>query len=381
MEFPAVLPHGPSRRQFLGKLALGGAAVLAGRLAPSAGAAEAPDLLASRQGRKLGIALVGLGRYAGGQLAPALQETRLCRLAGVVTGERAKGERWAREYGFSEKSVYGYDTIGRLADNPDVDIVYVVTPPGLHARDVIAAAKAGKHVISEKPMATTVADCDAMIAACRAAGVKLSIGYRLHFEPHHAELERLARSGEFGPFERMDGGFGFHMARPEWRLDLKLAGGGPLPDLGTYVIQEACRARLEEPPVAVTAREAPKVRPEFFKEVEAEINWTMEFAGGATCAGFASYENGANRFRAEAPHGWVELDPAFSYRGVEGRTSRRRMHYPAVNEQAGQMDDFAECILSGRPTPVPGEMGRRDIAIITAIYEAAASGQRVPVRV
>ncbi len=381
MKSPAAPPFGPSRRQFLERIALGGAAVLAGRLVPSARAADAPDLPASRRGRKLGVALVGLGRYAGGQLAPALQETRLCRLAGVVTGERAKGGQWAREYGFPEKSVYGYDTIGRLADNPDVDIVYVVTPPGLHARDVIAAAKAGKHVISEKPMATTVADCDAMIAACRAAGVMLSIGYRLHFEPHHAEFERLARSGEFGSFERMDGGFGFHMARPEWRLDRKLAGGGPLPDLGTYVIQEACRARLEQSPVAVTAREAPKERPEFFQEVEAEITWTMEFAGGATCAGFASYERGANRFRAEAPHGWVELDPAFSYRGVEGRTSRGRIHYPSVNEQAGQMDDFAACILTGRPTPVPGEMGRRDIAIITAIYEAAASGRRVPVKI
>ncbi len=367
-----------SRRRFLENVALGGAAVLAGRLIPFARAADAPDLLAPRQGRKLGVALLGLGRYAGGQLAPALRQTRLCRLAGVITGDRAKGERWAREYGFPESAVYGYETMERVAGNADIDIVYVVTPPGLHARYAVAAARAGKHVISEKPMATSVADCDAMIAACRAAGVRLSIGYRLHFEPHHGELERLARTS---PFTRMEGGFGFYLSNREWRVDKRLAGGGPLPDVGTYVIQEACRARREEPPLAVTARESPKERPGLFNEVEEEIAWTMEFADGASCAGFASYERGANRFRAEGPQGWVELEPAFSYRGVAGRTSRGALHFPTVNQQAAQMDDFAACILSGRPTPVPGEMGRRDIAIIAAIYEAAATGKRVAVSV
>ncbi len=381
MSSPAAPRFDLSRRRFLERLALGGAAVLAGRLVPAARGADARDLLASRQGRKLGVALVGLGRYAGGQLAPALQETGLCRLAGVVTGSHAKGVQWAREYGFPGQAIYGYDTMDRIADNPDIDIVYVVTPPGLHARHAIAAAKAGKHVISEKPMATSVADCDAMIAACRAAGVKLSIGYRLHFEPHHGELERLARSGEFGAFERMDGGFGFHLSEREWRIDKQLAGGGPLPDVGTYVIQEACRARREEAPVAVTAREGRKERPELFHEVEEEISWTMEFAGGAVGAGFASYARGANRFRAEAPRGWVELAPAFSYRGIAGETSRGPMRLPRVNQQAAQMDDFAACVLTGRATPVPGEMGRRDIAIITAIYEAAATGKRVAVRI
>ena len=237
MKSPAVPRSDLSRRRFLGNLALGGVAVLAGGLVPSARGAEAPDLLASRHGRKLGVALLGLGSYAGGQLAPALGRTRLCRLAGAITGTRAKGEQWARDYGFPEKSVYGYDTMDRLADNPDIDVVYVVTPPALHAGHAIAAARAGKHVISEKPMATTVADCDAMIAACRAAGVRLSIGYRLHFEPHHGELERLARAGDFGPFERMEGGFGFRLSERVWRVDKKLAGGGPLPDVGTYVIQ------------------------------------------------------------------------------------------------------------------------------------------------
>lgn len=369
-----------SRRRFLENLAFGGAALLAGRYIPSVRAADAAGLLAGRQGRKLGVALVGLGNYSTGQLGPALKLTQLCRLAGVVTGSREKGERWARDHGFSENAVYDYSSMARLADNPDIDIVYIVTPPGLHAQHAIAAARTGKHIISEKPMANAVAECDAMIAACRAAKVKLSIGYRLHFEPYHGELERLVQEGDFGPFEKMTGAFGFRIGGRVWRLDKKLAGGGPLPDVGTYVIQEACRAQGERPPLAVTATEAPKERPELFSQVEEEISWTMEFPGGAVCEGWSSYARRRNMFRAEGPRGWIEIEPAYSYGGLAGRTSRGPMEFPNVNQQAAQMDDFSECILTGRPTPVPGEMGRRDIAIIAAIYQAAATGKRVEIK-
>src|SRR5882762_11497745 len=143
-----------------------------------------------RENRKLGVALLGLGRYSTGQLGPALRETKLCYLAGVVTGHPEKGEKWAADYNLNKKNIYSYETFDRIADNKDIDIVYVVTPPALHPEFTIRAAKAGKHVISEKPMATSVADCDAMIAACQTAKVKLSIGYRLHFDPYLKELMR-----------------------------------------------------------------------------------------------------------------------------------------------------------------------------------------------
>lgn len=364
--------HSVSRREFLERCTLGSAALLA--LGSPAAATETPA-------RKLGVALVGLGNYSTGQLGPALRQTRHCRLAGVVTGSPAKGAQWARDYGFPEKSVYGYDTMARIADNPDIDIIYVVTPPGLHAGHSIAAAKTGKHVICEKPMANTVAECDAIIAACAAAKVRLSIGYRLHFDPYHEELRRLVRTGEFGPFLRMGGGFAFRMGRSQWRADKKLAGGGPLMDLGVYVIQESCMA-AGAAPVAVTAQERPKQRPEFFRDVEEGIDWTMEFAHGARSECFSSYNDGRNDFRAEAAGGWFEVKPAYSYGGLAGATSRGPLRFdPPVNQQALQMDDFAQCILTGRATPVPGEMGRRDMCIVTAIYEsAAAGGRRVEVR-
>jgi glucose-fructose oxidoreductase len=363
-----------SRRRFLGQLS---SAAVALALTPKL--TRALDRPAA--GRKLGVALVGLGNYSRGQLGPALRLTEYCQLAGVVTGDRAKGAKWAGEYGFPESSVYGYDTMARLADNPAIDIVYVVTPNGLHAGHCIAAAKAGKHVICEKPMANTVAECDAIIAACRAAGVRLSVGYRLHFDPFHEELRRLVRTGEFGAFMHMTGKFAFRMGNAQWRAEKKLAGGGPLMDLGVYLIQESCMG-AGAVPLAITARELPKKRPEFFRDVEESIEWTMEFPGGERSECYTSYNDTHDNFRAEAKGGWYEVGPAFGYRGLKAATSLGPVKVaPPASQQALQMDDFAQCVLTGRPSRVPGEMGRRDLVMIEAIYASAASGKRTIVKV
>ena len=371
MNTPLVFPT-VSRRRFLGRLSAAGALALAPRSLLALDSAK----------KKLGIALVGLGSYSTGQLGPALKLTEHCRLAGVVTGSREKGAKWAKDFGFPETSIYNYETMGRLADNKDIDIVYVVTPNGLHAEHAIAAAKAGKHVICEKPMANTVAECDAMLAACRAAGVKLSIGYRLHFDPFHEELRRLARTQEFGPFMKLDGGFAFTMGNAQWRAEKKLAGGGPVMDLGVYVLQEALMATGGVMPVAITARELPKKRPEFFRDVEESLVWTMEFANGARGEGYTSYNDNRNDFRAEAPGGWFEIGPAYGYRGMKAATSRGPVVAPSpASLQALQMDDFAQCVSEGRESRVPGEMGRRDMVMVEAIYaSAAAGGKRVEVK-
>jgi glucose-fructose oxidoreductase len=361
-----------TRRNFVGRITAG-AAALALAVRGSAESVPAP--------KKLGIALVGLGSYSTGQLGPALKVTRNCRLAGVVTGSREKGQRWAREYEFPEKNIYGYDTMHQIADNPDIDIVYVVTPNSLHAGQVIAAAKAGKHVISEKPFTTSVADAEAAIAACRAAKVKLSIGYRLHFDPYHEELRRHAREQDFGAFTKVKGGFSFVMPQRVWRAEKKYAGGGPIMDLGLYFIQGACMAAGGVAPVAVTAQEGPKTRPDMFLDVEETMNWTMEFAGGLVAEGATSYRQSLNQIRADAPKGWIELRNAFSYRNLTGDTSAGPLRFdPPVNQQALQMDDFALCVREGRESRVPGEMGLRDLKIIEAIYESARTGKRTAVK-
>lgn len=357
-------------------LSLGAGATIAG----SASLAKPLRTLAEglTADRKLGVALVGLGKYSTDELAPALQQTKLCRLAGIVTGSPAKAARWKQQYNIADKNIYDYKTFDRIADNPDIDIVYVVLPNALHAEYVVRAAQAGKHVICEKPMATSVADAARMIAAMQKAGKKLGIGYRLHFEPHHREMMRLGQQQVFGPVQHLlaDNGFRFNNDTP-WRVNKALSGGGPLMDMGIYCLQ-GCIYTKGQVPVSVTAKFTPKTDPMLFKEVEAGVNWQLQFADGATADCRTTYaENMASRLRAEAPKGWAELAPAFGYGGLQGRTSQGPMNIPNVNQQAAQMDDFADCVLHNKPTRVPGEMGLRDVQLLEAIYRAAETGQKV----
>lgn len=327
--------------------------------------------------RKLGVALVGLGNYANSELRPALlQHTRFCHLAGVVTGSARKGKAWSHHYGFPASSVYHYDEMDRLAANPDIDIVYVVTPNALHAEHCIRAAQAGKHVICEKPFTVSVAEADAVIAACEAAGVQLSMGYRLHFDPYHQVMRDMAAEGPNSPFRSMHGAFSFIMQGRPWRATRALAGGGPLMDLGVYLIQQACMAMREQTPIAVTASEIPKQRPDNFVDVEETIAWRMEFPGDVFCEARTSYNERANRFRADAPGQWFEIDPAFTYRNLAAATHQGPLSFPEVNQQALQMDDFARCIMRNLPSRVGGEMGRRDMQVIEAVYRAARTGRR-----
>jgi len=361
-----------SRRTFLNQISVGASLLAVNPFDPYARKTSGD--------RKLGIALVGLGKYSTGQLGPALRQTNLCRLTGVVTGSKEKGEQWSKDYGFPAGNIYNYETMHQMAGNKDIDIVYIVTPNGLHATHAIAAAQAGKHVICEKPMARTVAECDSIIAACRTAKVKLSIGYRLHFDPYHRELMRLAKEKDFGVLTKITGDRGFIMRNKVWRADKQLAGGGPMMDLGIYIIHGACMAADGAAPLTVSATEHPKTRPDIFSDVEEGMSWTMEFPGGVTCTAQTSYQHNADRFRAEGEKGWIEFkEHAFTYRGMIVETSRGPLSFTPPNQQALQMDDFADCILSHRESPVPGELGRRDLAILEGIYKAAATGGHVKI--
>ena len=208
---------------------------------------------------KLGVALVGLGKYSEEQLAPALRQTTKCRLTAIVTGQPGKAAAWKKKYDIPDKNIYGYENFDSIKDNPEIDIVYIVLPNSMHAEYTIRAARAGKHVICEKPMAITVEECDAMIAACRDAGKMLSIGYRLHFEPYNIEMMRLGPGKTFGDIKKIIAAHG--LANTEgWRLDKTLAGGGPLMDVGIYCVQ-ACIYTTGMQPVAVRATGGKENRP------------------------------------------------------------------------------------------------------------------------
>jgi predicted dehydrogenase len=322
----------------------------------------------------LGIALVGLGGYSE-ELASALQETKHCKLAGIVSGTEAKRERWKKKYDLPEKNVYDYESFDSIKDNGDIDIIYIVLPNSLHAEYVTRAAATGKHVICEKPMAVTVEECERMIEACKQAGVMLSIGYRLHFEPHNLEMIRLARQKVYGEIKTIEAAHS--LANPTgWRLDRKLAGGGPLMDVGIYCVQAARNITGMEP-LAVEAYEGRKKDKEKFKTIEESLTWRMEFPGNIIADCSSSYSKAENYLKVEAESGWFELSPAFSYQGIKGESSDGNMDLPQVSQQANQMDDFALAIINKRPTPVPGEMGRQDVKILQAIYQSMETGERV----
>src|SRR6187551_185558 len=358
-----------NRRDFISKVGIGSTLLTL----PSALSTNA---FGSTQQKKLGVALVGLGYYAEFKLATALQETTNCYLAGIVTGTPAKKEKWKQQFNIPEANCYTYETFDSIINNKAIDIVYVVLPNSMHKEFVIRAAKAGKHVITEKPMAVSVKECEEMIAAYKKANVKLSVGYRLHFEPFNLEAARVGQKKVFGAVKVVETSMGFKMGDPtQWRLKKALAGGGAMMDVGIYAIQGA-RYSTGEEPISVTAQEF-KTDPIKFKEVDETILWQMEFPSGIVSNSMTSYATHMERLFISAENGWLELRPAFGYGPLAGKTSKGVLDLPQVNHQALQMDDFAKCVAENRESSVSGEEGLKDAKVIEAIYKAIKTKGRV----
>ncbi len=334
------------------------------------------NLFAAKPAKKLGIALVGLGNYSTGQLAPALQHTQNCYLAGIVTGTPTKAIEWKSKYNIPLRNIYDYQSFDQIANNPDIDIIYIVLPVFMHKEYTIRAAQAGKHVICEKPMALNAGECREMIAACRDANRLLSIGYRLHFEPHNMEIMRLGQRQVYGQVMSIDTGNGFtYRGDPNaWRLKKALAGGGGLMDMGIYSIQ-GTRYTLGMEPIYVRARQE-KTRPDLFNEVDETVFWELEFPNGFVATGKSSYNHDWSYLHVEAEHGKFGLEPAYGYGGVDGYTPKGKMPFPQIIQQAAQMDDFANCVIQNRRSRVPGEEGLNDMKVVDAIYRSLASGNK-----
>jgi predicted dehydrogenase len=191
---------------------------------------------------------------------------------------------------------------------------------------------------------------------------------------------RLAKEKQYGDIKKLSSGFSFVAQKGIWRLDKKLAGGGPLMDLGIYCMQGVQYTTGMEP-VAVTAQTFPISDKEKFINVEETLVWQMEMPDGLIAECRTSYSESANFLRAETEKGWFELKPAFNYGGLKGATSDgKTIEYPKLSQQARQMDGIAQSIKKNQPSIVPGEMGRRDVKIITAIYEAMNSGKRIVIK-
>ncbi|WP_372015672.1 Gfo/Idh/MocA family protein [Pseudoxanthomonas sp. 10H] len=334
----------------------------------------------ARRKDSVGVALVGLGGYATHQLAPGLALAEHCHLAGIVTGSPEKIPAWQQKYGIPDGNVYSYDDFDRIADNPDIQAVYIVTPNDLHKPLTLRAASAGKHVWCEKPMAMDAAEGQAMVDACRANKVQLAIGYRLQHEPNTRRLMALAREKPFGRILKIRADAGFNAyddvdpADKPWRL-LPQHGGGAMYDMGVYSLN-AARYTSGQEPVAVTARQEVR-RPQLFEGVDETMHFTLEFADGSVAECATSFGQDMNTLRADCERGWYELSPFQTYDGLKGRASDGQTFADAVrHQQAKQMDDDALAILGRGPQLVPGEEGVRDMRVVDAIYASARGGGR-----
>jgi predicted dehydrogenase len=336
----------------------------------------APLLHAQPSAKKTGYAVIGLGRIAG-HFMPGARNTTNSQITALVSGHRDKADRIAAEYGIPSSSIYNYENFDEIAHNPAVDAVYVALPNSMHAEYTIRAAKAGKHVLCEKPMSTNVADAEAMIAACKAANVKLMIAYRCHYEPTNLRAVKLIRDGALGQVQAIESSFGFNMGPNEWRTNKKLAGGGPLFDVGIYCLN-ACRYLTGEEPEHIAAFASTIDHDGRFSEVEENVSWTMKFPSGIVASCNTTY--GApmeGYYRVHGAKGWLEVDQAFVYEGLRLRAdfSGTQLDEPNPARDPSQFqaeaEHFSHCVQNNLEPQSPGEEGLRDMKLITEIYRSA----------
>ena len=369
-----------TRRDFLQKITLSTAVI------PFLSCSEKPVTTTENENQSndkiLRVAIMGLGSY-GNRVAEAMLSCKRAKLTGVISGTPSKIKNWQSKYNIPDKNCYNYENFDQVKNNPDIDAVYIITPNALHHDQAIRVAKAGKHVICEKPMAINAKEGQEMVDACKKANVKLLIGYRMHFEPKTLEVIRMRMDGELGKIKFFQGQAGFPIGDPgQWRLTKHLAGGGAMMDIGIYAINGA-RYMVGEEPVWVTAQET-KTNPEKFKEgVDETIQFQFGFPGGAVASCLSTYNIGyLDRFFLSAEKGFAELWPATGYGPIKGKTNKGELTQPHITHQTLQMDEMAAIIFDNKKpvVPVDGEEGLKDLKIIDAIYEAARSGKRIDLK-
>ena len=336
--------------------------------------------------KRLGIAVVGLGRLSLTQILPGFAQSEHVRVTALVSGERDKARIIAAQYRVPEKNIYDYTDFDSLKNNPDVDIVYIVLPNAMHAEYTVRAAQAGKHVMCEKPMSTSVEDAQRMVDACKQAKRKLMIAYRCQYLPEYRTLISMARGKSLGALRMIEATNGQSNADDgQWRLNKAMSGGGSLPDVGLYCLN-AARFITGEEPVEISARTTqPKDDPRF-KEVEDLCSFTLRFPSGVLASCNSGYSYHENRFlRVMGSEAWAGLDPAFSYDNLTMQIGRRagkssgleQRRWSSKNQFALEMDAFADAITHDRVPLTPGEEGLQDMRVMEAIYQAAASGSVV----
>jgi len=373
-----------SRRGFIGKVGQGLVAASATGTLLKRAIAQQPLVVPDPPGKKLGWAIVGLGSLSIYEILPAFAKCEKSKPVAFVSGHSDKANKLAARYGINPKNIYSYQNYDSIKDNPEVDIIYIVLPNCMHAEYTIRGFQAGKHVLTEKPMACTPADCQKMIDAGRAAGKKLMVAYRCRYEPYNQEAIRIARSGELGPTQVILADAGWNATNPDqWRLKKDLAGGGSLMDIGIYALN-ASRYLSGEEPTEINAMIYNAPGDPRFKEVEETVNFQLRFPSGviANCTSSYGYFP-QSHYRVVGTQGWLDMDPATWYTGLRMRVGRKNtideIDLPVRDHFAMEMDHMSQCVMENKEPLTPGEEGLRDITLMMAVYEAAKTGKTVKV--
>jgi predicted dehydrogenase len=338
--------------------------------------------------QRIGFAVVGLGRLSLNQILPALSQCKYSKVVALVSGDPVKARKVARQYGVREDAIYDYHSYERMADNREVQVVYVVLPNGMHAEYTVRAAAIGKHVLCEKPMAVSSAECQRMIDACKKALRLLMIAYRSQYEPMDRMIAKWVKEKQLGPLREFIAGNSQNVGDPtQWRLNRSLAGGGPMPDVGIYCLNAVRFLSGEEPNEVIASVNRPTDDPRF-REVEQSVHFVLRFPSGLTATCMASYASHESRFfRLQGAQGWAEMNPAFGYSGlqmrkgtlVEGKNATIDITIDPVDQFAREIDHMSLCVVRNRTPHTPGEEGLQDQRIVEAIYESARSGRVVKI--
>jgi predicted dehydrogenase len=338
-----------------------------------------------RNDRRVGFAVVGLGSIAQSSVLPAFARAKNAKLVALVSRDKKRAARLARTY--KGVASYSQKDYAICLANPAVDAIYIATPQGEHTALTIQAARAGKHVLCEKPLAATVEQSAGMVRACQENRVLLMTAYRKYFEPSMLFLKHLIQNGDLGRIDTIHTSFSeLHVpgASLAWLLDSKLAGGGPLMDLGIYCINTS-RWLVNEDPVEVSA-ESWKHDTVRFRQVEEGITFRMRFPSGLVVQGSSSYGAVMSSFiYIQGTKGWVSVTPAFDFneeRRLTGTISRRSIQkrFKVIDEFAPELDAFASAIQKKTQIVPDGVQGHRDMIILRSIYESARRGKRVKIR-
>jgi predicted dehydrogenase len=338
--------------------------------------------------QRVGYAIVGLGHLSLGQILPAFGKSKYSKAVALVSGDRQKALKIAAQYDVKESAIYDYQSYDKLGQNPDVQVIYIVLPNSLHADYVVRGAKSGKHILCEKPMATSSQDCERMIAACKTAKVKLMIAYRQQYESMNRALAKMVTEGQLGKLRSLVATNAQDQGDPaQWRQKLSLSGGGCLPDVGIYCLNAARFLSGEEPFEVWGTIHRPENDPRF-AEVEATCGFSAKFPSGliATCSsGYGAHRS--QFLRLEGELAWAELSPAFGYTGLKLKTRKledglnvtSEPTIEAVDQFAQEIDHMSLCVQRNLKPHTPGEEGLQDLRIIEAIYESAKTGRTIKI--